>query len=638
MNTFRTIVATLLVSGATWIAVRAAYADQRANPVRPPVPTWAADAIFYQIFPERFHNGDASNDPTRDGLEFPGNVSDKWSVTPWTKDWYSRAEWERERGANFYDDGVFDRRYGGDLQGVLDKLDYLEHLGINAIYFNPVFYAKSLHKYDGNTYHHVDPYFGPDPEGDLKLMEAETSDPGTWNWTAADKLFLDLVAQAHERGIRVIVDGVFNHTGRDFFAFKNLVEQQADSPYKDWYIVQSFDDPNTPGDEFKYKGWWGVMTLPEFADNASADNLHPGPKAYIFDATRRWMDPDGDGDPSDGIDGWRLDVAAEVPTGFWAEWNSLVREVNPEAYTVAEHWHDAAEFLADGGFSATMNYHGFAWPVKGYLIDGTMTPSDAAQTLEQRMLEYPESMRYALQNLIDSHDTERVASMIVNADPRRPYLQPERYDYDVNDRVSPRHWDGYKIRQPNSRERRIQRMVGVMQATFVGAPMYYYGTEAGMWGGDDPCDRMPMIWPDLTYDDQTNDPEGRPLQAKPVRFDHGLHGFYRALNFLRKSHPALRGGGFRVIATDDSAKGLVFTRSDAGETLWVVFNRGDRPWTVEMEAPKDGEPGLVNEVFTASGNSGAIKLVQHNGDINVTIPALDAVVLHRQRAGLAADH
>ena len=162
---------------------------------------------------------------------------------------------------------MFDRRYGGDLQGVLDKLDYLSSLGINTIYFNPVFYARSLHKYDGSSFHHVDPYFGPDPVGDLKLMAQETSDPATWQWTAADKLFLDLLRQAHAREIRIIIDGVFNHTGRDFFAFADLRQRQADSPYRDWYIVQSFDDPATPQNEFRYKGWWGIDTLPEFADD-----------------------------------------------------------------------------------------------------------------------------------------------------------------------------------------------------------------------------------------------------------------------------------------------------------------------------------------------------------------------------------
>ena len=260
-------------------------------------PTWVQDAVFYQIFPERFCNGDTSNDPTRESLESPDNVPKDWKISPWTGDWYARADWEKERGPNFYENGVFDRRYGGDLQGVLNKLDYLSNLGINTIYFNPVFYAKSLHKYDGASFHHIDPYFGPDPAGDLKIIASETSDPTSWQWTAADKLFLELLKQAHARGLRVIIDGVFNHTGRDFFAFADLRKRQSESPYRDWYIVQSFDDPSTPQNEFRYKGWWGTDTLPEFANNAQGDDLYAGPKKYILDCTKRWMDPNGTATP-----------------------------------------------------------------------------------------------------------------------------------------------------------------------------------------------------------------------------------------------------------------------------------------------------------------------------------------------------
>ncbi len=219
-------------------------------------PAWAGEAIFYQIFPERFCNGDTKNDPTRDSLEWPIKPGESWRISSWTADWYARDDWENELGSDFYRDGVLDRRYGGDLQGVIDKLDYLCDLGINAIYLNPVFYSRSLHKYDGNSYHHIDPFFGPDPKGDFALIDKETADPRTWQWTAADKLFLDLVRRAHERGMHIIIDGVFNHTGRDFFAFKDIRQNQKNSRYKDWYSIESFDDPRTKRNEFAYKGWW----------------------------------------------------------------------------------------------------------------------------------------------------------------------------------------------------------------------------------------------------------------------------------------------------------------------------------------------------------------------------------------------
>lgn len=587
------------------------------------VPDWVADAVFYQVFPERFANGDRGNDPTRESLE--DDVPASWTVSPWTGDWYARAPWEREIGGNFFDHGVFHRRYGGDLQGIIDRLDYLQNLGVTALYLNPVFHARSLHKYDGSSFHHVDPHFGPDPAGDLAAMELETSDPATWQWTKADRLFLELVKRAHARGMRVVLDGVFNHTGRDFFAFKNLREKQAASPYKEWYTVETYDDPATPANEFKYKCWWGIDTLPEFADDPATKNLHAGPKAYVLDITRRWMDPDGDGDPADGIDGWRLDVAREVPVAFWRDWHALVQAINPEAYTVAEEWEEAARFLDEGAFDATMNYYGFSFPTKGYLIDSTMTASKATEEFRDRLHDHPPAMRYAMLNLVDSHDTDRLASMIVNA-ARRPYEQPARFDYDIA--VSPRWHADYDPRKPDARERRIQRMVALLQMTYLGAPMVYYGTEAGMWGADDPCDRMPMVWPDLTYEPQAIDPRGNARAPDAVAFDLGMFDYYRAAIALRKRFLSLRRGEIEFLPADDAAKFLAFRRIDGPEELLVGFNRGDAAttWRVPTAAGT-----TLSQVFTASGEVDKVVL-QPDGDTTlVTLPPLEGVVLRVDR-------
>ncbi|MEZ4702108.1 MAG: glycoside hydrolase family 13 protein [Rhodothermales bacterium] len=584
-------------------------------------PAWVTDAVFYQIFPERFRNGDPSNDPTRASLEFPDVVPASWAISPWTADWYSRAPWEREMGPDFYENGVFHRRYGGDLQGVIDKLDYLKDLGINAIYFNPLFYARSMHKYDGNTYHHIDPYFGPDPAGDFALMAEETSEPATWHMTAADSIFFALVRQAHDRSIRVVIDGVWNHTGRDFFAFADIVARQEESPYKDWYIINAFDDPATPANEFDYEGWWGVETLPLFADTPDGTDLHPGPKAYIFDATRRWMDPNGDGDPSDGVDGWRLDVAPDVPVKFWSDWNTHVRSINPEAYTVSEVWEDASRFLQDGGFSATMNYHGFAFLVKGFLVDGTLPASDFLAQHEARRAEYPRAMQYAMQNLIDSHDTDRVGSMIVNA--KSEYVEAWKNDYDAN--VSPRSVSWYAVRKPNARERRIQELVALMQMTGIGAPMIYYGTEAGMWGADDPDDRMPMVWQDLTYEPQRLDPLGRDRPVDAVDFDPAIYDFYKQVIALRASHTALRGGTFEPIGAFDNAQSVVFARQDASERLIVAINRSDADQ--ELTVPLGDATSGQRVVFVTAGETDAIRLGGEGGELVIGLPALTGAVV-----------
>lgn len=619
-----------LLTLAAALALAGCMASGDQSTIRTPhsavahVPDWAADAVFYQIFPERFRNGDPSNDPTRESLEYPyDHVPESWAPSSWTADWYARAAWEQAMGDDFYDDGVFHRRYGGDLQGVIDRLDYLKELGVNTLYFNPVFYARSLHKYDGNTYHHVDPYFGPDPEGDLALMARETSDPATWHWTEADRLFLTLLDEAHARGLRVVIDGVWNHTGRDFFAFADLRENQAASPYKDWYIVRSFDDPATPDtNEFSYKGWWDVATLPEFADTPDGTDLHPGPKQYVFDATSRWMDPNGDGDPTDGIDGWRLDVANEVPIGFWADWNAHVRSHNPEAYTVTEIWENAADFVEEGGFSATMNYHGFAFPVKGYLVDDAIPPSRFVELLAERRAEYPDTVQYALQNLIDSHDTPRLASMIVNRH-LQPYEQPDRFDYDVGSRVSPRHTDRFDVRKPNAEEREIQQLVGLFQMTYLGAPMLYYGTESGMWGADDPDDRMPMVWDDLTYDPQTHDPLGRPRPRDEVAFDAGLHRFYRQLATLRRDLAPLRRGDFEVLAANDEQNILAYSRTLDGETVVVVLNRSDEAHSTRIELPE-----APRETYAiALATKDAVRLQQDATALLLELPARSGVVL-----------
>lgn len=619
----------------------ASCASPRPAGAPPPAPEpaassrndWATDAVWYQIFPERFRNGDPGNDPTHESLEFPDVVPRTWAVSAWTDDWYSRAPWEVALGSRFYEDGVFHRRYGGDLQGVLEKLDYFSELGINAIYFNPLFYARSLHKYDGNTYHHVDPHFGPDPAADFALMAKESSDPTTWLWTSADKLLLEIVAKAHARGIRVILDGVFNHTGRDFFAFADLRKNQGASLYRDWYMVESFDDPKTPQNEFRYKGWWGIDTLPEFADTPDGKDLHPGPKRYVFDATARWMDPDGDGNSSDGVDGWRLDVANEVPIAFWADWNVHVRRLNPQAYTVVEIWNEASTFVQQGGFSASMNYHGFAFPVKGFLIDGAMTAPSFSSELEVRRKAHPEAVQHVLQNLIDSHDTDRLASMIVNAG-RQPYAKADRFDYDVGDRSSPRHANRYEVRKPDAKERRLQRLVVLFQMTYVGAPMIYYGTEAGMWGGDDPDDRMPMVWSDLTYEPQAADPLGRPRQPDAVAFDNDLFKFYQEVIALRRTHASLRRGDFHTLGVDAAQATIAFARIHENETLIVAINRSDSPQKIKLSrgAPQLAAVESLVPRFSSSERLAEAEVDKDVETFQILVPGLCGMVFEARGA------
>ena len=543
------------------------------------VPAWAKDAVWYQIFPERFRNGDPSNDPTPAELEFPPNRP--WKVSPWTSDWYKLQPWELQHSTKFYDN-VFERRYGGDLQGVIDKLDYLQSLGITAIYFNPLFEAISLHKYDASTYHHIDNNFGPDRDGDRVIIQSETEDPATWHWSAADRLFLKLIREAHTRGIRIILDGVFNHCGTRFWAFQDVIKNQQHSRYAQWFDVKKWDDPATPQNEFDYKGWWNYKGLPEFREGASG--FVKPVKKYFFDITRRWMDPNGDGDPSDGIDGWRLDVANDVSHVFWREWRSVVKGINPNAYIVGEIWDDAANWLKGDEFDAVMNYR-FSRAMVRYFINTDSTrysPTAFDGELADIRKGYPGEVNYILQNLIDSHDTDRWLSMILN--PNRPY------DHDNGVRNNP----DYRIEKPGEPEIRIMKLMALFQMTYVGAPMIYYGSEAGMWGADDPDDRKPMVWDDLTYENEASDPvPGHSRPSDPVVFNRSLFSWFQKLISIRKQHPALSRGTFNTILLDD-AKGLyAFRRTLGDENIIVVTNNSPAPQQVRL-----GGSGLRTDLVT----------------------------------------
>ena len=594
---------------------------------KPDPKAWQSEAVWYQIFPERFRNGDPSNDPVRDSLAGKQWAPESWRVRAWTSDWYARDAWEQARGDNFYWHGVGERRYGGDIQGIIDKLDYVQDLGVTAIYLNPVFWSGSHHKYDANSFHHVDPWFGPDPEGDMKLMAGETADPATWKWTAADKLFLELVRKVHERGMRVIIDGAFNHTGLGFFAFRDLREKQQASAYKDWYIVEEWDNPQTPQKEFGWVGWHGIKEMPEFAEvwKEGRGDLVPPVKDYLMAVTRRWMQPDGD--VSRGIDGWRLDVAWMVPDVFWQDWNKLVHTINPSAITVTEIWHDAHKTTLGGHFDSTMNYEGFAMPVKGWLFDTALKPSEFTAWLDRTRAPWPEATAFRLQNLLDSHDTPRAGSAAADGRPGKQYIKPHEFDLAVGGAVSPQNNPGYRWQKPDARAWRLVRMAAVLQMTYVGTPFIYYGSEAGMWGANDPDCRKPMVWDDLSYDPEFMGPDGKRMGPNEVKFDRGLHAFFRAAISLRRNTPVLNHGQFRWLTTDDAANTLAFERSGGSARAVVVFNRSDSPQSVRVTAPDGWPDEAVGASFVSDGGSAVLRRV--GGELLTDLAPLTSAVFLR---------
>jgi glycosidase len=541
-------------------------------------PSWSKKVIWYQIFVERFNNGDKSNDPKPENMDVPFmkiKTPAGWSVTPWTYDWYKQEEWAVKSGKSF-NDAVQYRRYGGDLQGVLDKLDYLQYLGITALFMNPLNDAPSMHKYDARNYHHIDVNFGPDPVGDNKIIAAEKpNDPSTWKWTSADKMFLKLVVEAHKRGMKIIMDYSWNHTGTSFWAFEDVVKNQSKSEFKDWYNVTSFDNPATPENEFVYQGWLGNKYLPEIkkvdiiterkAGHHYEGNIDNGAKQHIFSVSKRWLAPDGD--VTKGIDGFRLDVADHVGLGFWRDFRNLVRSVQPEAYLIGEIWWeqwpdklmDPVPFTCGDVFDAVMFYQVYR-PAR-YFFAKTNSEIHAAQlkdSLEFQWNRLLPANRYAMMNTSSTHDAPRLLTDFYN---------PNKYKYQAN----PNENKDYKTGKPDAETYQRLRLYLIHMFTSIGAPQIWNGEEMGMWGADDPNCRKPLMWKEYKFASETrNNIQPGTKTYDKVAFNQSQFDFYKKLISIRKNNPVLATGDLQFMVAD--GKTLVYKRLDSKDEIIVLFN------------------------------------------------------------------
>lgn len=550
------------------VAAQSLYSQDQIT-VKETVPQWAKSAVWYQIFPERFRNGDPSNDPKLKDIigADPAEMPKEWQIHPWGSDWHKLQPYEVKNGEPELWKHILRRRYGGDFQGIIDKLDYIKQLGFNAIYLNPVFDSPSLHKYDGASYHHADPNFGPDPEGDRRLIESENPlDPSTWVWTKADELLLKLIKECHKREIKVILDGVFNHMGVNSFAFQDLLKNQEKSPYKDWFIVKSFND-SVKGTVFDYEGWFGVKSLPEFKEDANG--IVKGPRDYIFAATQRWMNPKGEG-IENGVDGWRLDVAFCVGHKFWKDWRNHVKSINPEAYLTAEIVQPPQEvlpYLSGDEFDGEMSYN-FAFACAEFFFDPkgkNISPTEFDQKLRELREIYPGGIPYVVQNLFGSHDSNRLGSYILNRGIGK-YRNWGEY-FNLSQASSNKN---YNTSKPGKEEIRLQKLFILFQMTNVGAPMVYYGDEVGMWGANDPDCRKPMIWDDIQYEDTD------------VSINSDLFDFYKKAISIRRNNVSLNIGDFQTLITNDSENLYAFMRSSAKQKIVVVINNSDSDKVIQL--------------------------------------------------------
>ncbi len=566
-------------------------------------PSWAQSAIWYQIFVERFNNGDVTNDPTPETMYSASNfipTPDNWTVTPWTQEWYQKEEWTQSNVQNFYSNLQL-RRYGGDLQGVLDKLDYLQDLGITAIYFNPLNDAPSLHKYDARNYRHIDVNFGPDPQGDMEVIASETpDDPSTWQWTSADLMFLQVIAEAHKRNIRVILDYSWNHTGVEFWAWKDIVKNQENSKYKDWYIINAFDDPATEENEFAYEGWLDIQSLPALTKidtpaehkigHPYEGNLHPEVKEHVFAVTKRWLAPNGD--VSKGLDGYRLDVADHIPMGFWRDYHHFVKSINPEAYLVGEIWWEEwpdklmnpVPYVSGDVFDAVMFYQIYR-PAR-YFFANTDFEIDAAQLVDSLKFQWNrinEATARGMMNTAATHDTPRLLSSFANKG---------KYKYNANPSAD----SSYITSKPSEETYQRVKLYLLHQFTNVGAPHIWNGDEMGMWGGDDPDCRKPLWWPEYNFEPENiNSIFNVEKEYVPVGFNADMHQYYKQMTKLRNNNPVLSTGKLEFVKAD--GKLLTYTRNNGKEQVLVILNAGANAVQYHLPQGKQYQNLLTGKVI-----------------------------------------
>jgi glycosidase len=581
------------------------------------VPIWAKTAIWYQIFPDRFFDGDTTNNPQKKDIvgADPQEPPLYWKIHPWTSDWYRLQEYEFYNRETEYWKNLLRRRYGGDLQGIINKLDYLSELGITAIYLNPVFTAPSLHKYDGACYHHIDPNFGPDPEGDRELIKNENPlDTATWVWTKADELALELIEKAHKLGIRIIFDGVFNHLGINSFAFQDVLKNQEKSPYKDWFIIKQWRD-SAKGIEFEYEGWWGVKSLPELREDENG--IVKGPKDYIFASTKRWMNPKNKGTDY-GIDGWRLDVAFCVDHKFWKDWRKHVRSINPQAYLTAEivdKPEKVVPYLQGDEFDGEMSYN-FLFAVTEFFINPTPINIKATE-FDKKLKElrdlYPKGVAYVSMNLLGSHDVNRIGSYIVN---RGIGLFRDWGNYFGISKAIDNPM--YNTRKPTEEEYHLQKLLVIFQMTYLGAPMIYYGDEVGMWGSNDPDCRKPMVWKEFIYEDEQFLPTQIRKMPDKVEVNTDLLEHYKKTIKIRKENPALIFGSYKTLIANDSTNIFAFEREYKNNIVIVAFNNSLEEKIVRIPITNNGD------YFDKLNGSEYFTL---NNEIKVTIPKKWAVIL-----------
>ena len=569
-------------------------------------PDWIKGAVMYQIYVDRFYNGDKSNDVLTDEYHYIGDNTvhvDDWDKYPATM-------------------GVREF-YGGDLQGVIDKMDYLEDLGIEAIYFNPLFVSPSNHKYDIQDYDYIDPHIGKivDDKGDLlppgqyenrfatKYINRVTNKA---NLEASNELFIKVVEEAHKRGIKVIIDGVFNHCGsfNKWLDRERIYENEEgyekgayvskDSPYRKYFHFFDENDGKWPYNG-TYDGWWGHDTLPKLNYEGSMDLYN-----YILYIGRKWVSPPYN------VDGWRLDVAADLGHSpefnhkFWKDFRKAVKEANPNAVIIAEHYGDPWSWLQGDEWDTIMNYDAFMEPVTWFLTGMQKHSDDYRQDMLGNADYFMGAMRnaktkimspgkYTSMNELSNHDHSRFLTRTNHVVGRVADKGPEAANTGVN--------------------KAVMREAVVMQMTWVGAPTIYYGDEAGVCGFTDPDNRRTYPW---GHEDQD------------------LIQFHKDIIRIHKENRELKVGSTKFLYNDYNVIAYGRFTLDSQSVVIVNNNDGEREVNIKvLNIGIDRDTVLRQLIFSYDGGYSISPNTYPviGGKLKIFMPKYSAVILKAVKPG-----
>lgn len=567
-------------------------------------PEWARGAVIYQIYVDRFCNGDPSNDVLTDEYRYIGDHTVR--VEDWNR--YPAAMDVREF-------------YGGDLQGVLDKMDYLQDLGIDVIYFNPLFVSPSNHKYDIQDYDYIDPHIGKivKDEGELLQRGQENRTASRYitrvtdreNLEASNRLFIKVVEEAHRRGMKVILDGVFNHCG----SFNKWMDRERiyenaegyekgayvdkDSPYHSYF---AFHNTNAWPYNATYDGWWGHDTLPKLNYEGSKDLLE-----YILHIARKWVSPPYN------ADGWRLDVAADLGHSpeynhyFWKQFYRTVKRANPNAVVLAEHYGNPRDWLHGDEWDTIMNYDAFMEPVTWFLTGMQKHSDDYREDMYGNADSFWGAMAYSGANFtmpslymsmneLSNHDHSRFLTRTNKKVGRMNTLGSEAADQGVN--------------------KAVLREAVVIQMTWPGAPTIYYGDEAGMTGFTDPDNRRTYPW---------------------GREDRELIDFHKAMIAVHKENRELLDGSLKCMEKDYNVIG--YGRFNRQEQSVVLVNNNDHEITKELSVWYLGTPreGVMKRLMLTTAEGYDVEPKEYpiiSGKVKITLPPTSAIVLkHKKQTG-----